>query len=660
MLPIRFINILLLLLLCYPIMAQTNSNLEEWRRSVVVMNLAQINSEKDDYAPAFYRSGIVYPSSRKKNGPIDKVTGDTYHDLYFAPLLSDGVRAKASSFSLILNSPFHEGPVTFDRDYQTIYFSRSSDKQRNKVHVKIYEATKGASEWENVKELPFNNDGFSCMHPTLSPAGDRLFFASDMPGGFGETDIYMVEKINNQWSRPINLGPEVNTKGKEAFPFIHDSGVLFFASTGHPGYGNYDIFMINLADPNEEIINLGSPFNSPNDDFGFILDPMSESGYFTSNRPGGIGGDDIYSFRALNGLKNMSNTFSLRSTVQIINELSNAPVPLADVRIFEKEGNQYSEDIYNYIYVQDMQQPSRKMLQKVLKDEKEIQQIPVRTDRRGELIQNFKSEKEYLILISKSGFTTKEYVYSTKGKIAPERLVIPIEPITCFDLSGMVYSPSQQRIPYAEVRLRNECTGREEALTTNHIGEFVFCLEQGCDFSVKASASGFSPYLSEISTKGIRGTRSMNMEIMLQPQRTNIMNMPIETGSTAILENIYYDLASYDIKPEAAKELDQLFVLMNKYPSIKIELIAHTDSRGDAFSNMELSQKRAQAAQQYLINKGIAHHRIKTYGFGESRIRNHCVDGVNCTEAEHEFNRRTEVKIIEVSPQDKLRIDNNR
>ncbi|NJK84042.1 MAG: hypothetical protein HC912_09780, partial [Saprospiraceae bacterium] len=341
--------------------------------------------------------------------------------------------------------------------------------------------------------------------------------------------------------------------------------------------------MINLADPNEEIINLGRPFNSSEDDFGFILDPVSESGYFSSNRSGGMGGDDMYSFRALNGLKNMSNTFNLRSTIQIINEESDAPIPLADVRIFEKEGDQYSEEIYDYVYVQDAQQPSRKTLQKVLKNEKDIQQIPVRTDRRGELIYNFKSEKEYLILISKSGFTTKEYIYTTKGKIDPERLVIAVSPINCFDLSGIVYSATQQPIPYADVRLLNECTGREEALNTNHIGEFVFCLEPGCLFSVKAIANGFAPYRSEISTKGIRGTRSMNMEIVLQPKKTSVADMPIETGATVILENIYYDLGAHEIKPDAAKELDQLVGLMKKYPSIKIELIAHTDSRGDAF-----------------------------------------------------------------------------
>ncbi len=646
-------------------LAQGNLDLESWRKSVAIMNLAQINSEKDDYAPTFYRDGIVYPSSRRKQGPIDRTTGDTFHDLYFAPIESKGIKAKPSNFSFNINSQWHESASSFEASQRTIYFTRTANRGRQNKgkemwFTRIFEASMGDNDWENIREMSFNNGDFNYMHPSVSPAGDRLFFASDMAGGFGETDIFMVERLkDNTWSRPINLGNSINTSGKEAFPFIHDSGVLFFASTGHPGYGGYDIFMINLADPDERVINLGSPFNSGEDDFSLILDAYGEKGYFTSNRSGGMGKDDIYSFQALNGIKSMTSTFNLRSTIQVMNEQNNAPVPLADIRIFEQLKDGYSEEIYEYKYVADPNNPEHRILQKILKSEENITQPPVRTNRRGEVVQTLRAEKKYLILVSKSGFETQEFVYSTIGKIEAERIEILLHPISCFDLNGTILSSSTNPIPYANIQVTNKCNNKVRQFNSNQVGQFIYCLEEGCDFLVEISKAGFENYQTVVSTKNIRGVRSKTLNVNLEINQSGISNMPIKAGAVAILEDIYYDFGDYEIKSSATKELNELVQLMEEYPSIKIELIAHTDSRGEAFYNMELSQKRAQAAKQYLINRGIQHHRINTFGFGESRIRNHCTDGINCSEEEHQFNRRTEVRIIEVGSGDKLQINGN-
>ncbi|MEL6945292.1 MAG: hypothetical protein AAFO82_21785 [Bacteroidota bacterium] len=262
------ILILLALFVVQLAYTQTEEDLEAWRRNVVIMNLAQINSEKDDYAPAFFDEGIVYPSSRRKNGPIDKATGDTYHDLYYAPLEAKGMSTRPQNFSLNLNSQTHEGPLSFNAKRDKVYFSRSNKLRKSEPlsYMKIYEATMGKVDWENIQPMPFNRGDFTCMHPSISPTSDRLFFASDMPGGFGGMDLYVVEWMGTKWSRPMNLGPKINTAGQEAFPFIHDSGVLFFASDGHPSLGGFDVFLTNLGDPSEEIINLGLPFNSSEDD----------------------------------------------------------------------------------------------------------------------------------------------------------------------------------------------------------------------------------------------------------------------------------------------------------------------------------------------------------------------------------------------------------
>ena len=141
------------------------------------------------------------------------------------------------------------------------------------------------------------------MHPSLNYDGSRLFFTSNMPGGYGKMDIYFVDWDGTKWSDPINLGPEVNTSGNEVFPYIHDNGALFFSSTGLRGLGGLDVYMIDLSGSEwGKVINLGQPFNSKYDDFGLILDKESTRGFFSSNRNGGSGKDDIYAFEAPNGL----------------------------------------------------------------------------------------------------------------------------------------------------------------------------------------------------------------------------------------------------------------------------------------------------------------------------------------------------------------------
>jgi len=629
---------------------QTEEDLEAWRRNVVIMNLAQINSEKDDYAPAFYKEGIVYPSSRRKNGPIDKSTGDTYHDLYYAPLEAKGMMTRPQNFSLNLNSQTHEGPLSFNAKDDRVYFSRSNKvrKHEQTSYMKIYEAEQGKVDWENIQPMPFNRGDFSCMHPSISPTGDRLFFASDMPGGFGGMDLYVVEWLGTKWSRPMNLGPKINTSGQEAFPFIHDSGVLFFASDGHPSLGGFDVFLMNLGDPSEQIINLGLPFNSSEDDTGFILDQNGKNGYFSSNRAGGIGKDDIYSFQALEGIKTMASSFILNSTVEIYNTDNQAGLPLANVRVFEKNGEVLEENIYDHQYVLN-EQTGERYLQKVLKEENQIKKSERLTNRRGEIIHSFKSEQDYLILVTKAGFETVEFEYSTKGKIESERIEIPITPVSCFDLSGKVVTETYQPIPYAEIVVKNLCTGKERTITTNRQGEYIYCLEIGCDFDFGVNKAGFASYETIVSTKGIRGIRSKALDVVLKQEEHSILTTPIRTGTTIVLNNIYYDFNAHSIQAGAAKELEELASVMQRYPSMEIELNAYTDARGEEYYNLELSQKRAQAARKYLTDKGISPSRIKSFGFGEARIRNHCVDGVDCTDEEHAYNRRTEVKVIRIA-----------
>jgi len=205
----------------------------------------------------------------------------------------------------------HEGLVTITNDGQTIYFTRNNvnKKERRRYskegtsNLKIYKASKSDDSWDNIVELPFNNDAYSCGAPALSPDNKTLYFVSDMEGGFGQTDLYKVNiKSDGTYGTPVNLGADINTEGNEKFPFVAKDSTLYFSSDGNLNLGLLDIFESNILKIKENdstqvyIKNLGAPYNSSFDDFCYYIDSETQTGYFSSNREGGKGGDDIYSF----------------------------------------------------------------------------------------------------------------------------------------------------------------------------------------------------------------------------------------------------------------------------------------------------------------------------------------------------------------------------
>lgn len=205
-------------------------------------------------------------------------------------------------FSEKLNSPYHEGIVAFNSDYTEIYVTRNRRNPQttaNQVFPLEIMRSQNANDsaWTALEPLPFNNDNYSVAHPSLTPDENRLFFSSDMPGGFGGKDLYVSEKTDGQWGRAVNLGPAINTEGDELYPF-YENKRLYFASDGQVGLGGLDVFFVNDLSNGDwsEVENPGAPINSTSDDFGIIVIPGGQFGYFTSNRAGGAGGDDIYSF----------------------------------------------------------------------------------------------------------------------------------------------------------------------------------------------------------------------------------------------------------------------------------------------------------------------------------------------------------------------------
>ncbi|PIF30178.1 outer membrane protein OmpA-like peptidoglycan-associated protein [Flavobacterium sp. 9] len=301
-----------------------------------------INTAYSDYGVAIYQDrSIVFASSRiPENGKSDKDgwTLDNYSSLYSAMLSKDGSLGNAQPFASELHTKYHESNPTFSNDGKVVFFTRNSDKAQkvnsmNVVPLKIYKSTFENGKWGNVVELPFNSEDFSCAHPALSADNKILYFTSNMPGGFGNSDIYRVsvDVKTNTYGKPVNLGKNINTQGKEAFPWISADNKLYFASDGHLGLGGLDVFRTTILkdDLNSKVENIGKPINSSFDDFGFLQLDNSDFGFFTSNRDGGKGKDDIYSFTE-------DREFAVEMEYMVVSKETQKAVAHAEITIYDK------------------------------------------------------------------------------------------------------------------------------------------------------------------------------------------------------------------------------------------------------------------------------------------------------------------------------------
>ncbi|RIV47101.1 OmpA family protein [Flagellimonas pelagia] len=490
------------------------------------------NSKYSDFAASYYEKGLIFASDRD-TGNLARYR-HTWNSRDFLDLYK--VNADSVSNNTVVklegdvNTRLHESTSVVTKDGNTMYFTRNNfmDGKKYKdgegiTRLKIYSAEKVNGEWTNITELPFNSDSYSVAHPMLSPDEKRLYFVSDMPGSLGESDIFMTNIIGDGTYGPIvNLGKNINTMARETFPFITSDGVLYFSSDGHLGLGGLDVFATKIAfdDYDQPVVNVGRPINGPSDDFAFIYDTDSKTGYFSSNREGGMGDDDIYEFvenepLVLDCIQDVSGT--------VRDRISNEVLAGATVMVIDEENKEVSSTI---------------------------------TDSDGNYFLQLDCSKGNFVRASRDGYVpAEEYFGRSYGK--PRIIDFYLE--------------------------RDLVTG------------------------------GFGDDLAKL----------------LQ------------------LSTIYFDLNKYNIRPDAEIEIQKVIVAMEKYPSLKIKVNSHTDSRGNDAYNLWLSQKRAESTVNYMISKGISPDRLQGEGFGETRLVNECMNGVRCSEEQHQLNRRSEFIIFE-------------
>jgi outer membrane protein OmpA-like peptidoglycan-associated protein len=595
-----------------------------------------LNTRFPDFSPMYYQNGLVFVSGRKESVGIKRIfsQNDTpFLDIFWAktaektpeenvvsqlgageesegeevPIFKDDAFSPENvvEFSSTINSKYHEGPFTFFKGFKKMIFTRNSSR-KNKDGVqqlKLFMAIKKGGKWGEISELPFNSNEYSCGHPALSPDNRRLYFASDMPGGYGGTDIYVIDYKDGVWSTPINLGKAVNTEGNELFPFVDAVGDMYFASNGHAGLGGLDIFKIpfRMGLPYGEVQNLGSPINSEKDDFGLIADRQGMNGFFSSNRKNGTSDDNIYAFEK--GCK----------TLDILVYDNENQTPIADVELRSAK-----DGVNGVSYV---------------------------TNSEGKVTVCLESGHDFSFKTFKEGYRTGNISYATLSSSFSKRQEIKmlIDPSLRTLITGKVISEvSKDPIAGATVTLTNELDGSDAQVITGLDGFYSFQPIKDGTYSVSAVKEFHAPEtekLGELKKKSGKNTVNQNFGMIAE-------------GDIFGLDNIYFDRDKSVIRADAKKELDQKVIpLLQKYPGLQIELRAHTDSRSSGEYNQLLSEERSLAVARYLVGKGIRPSQLKSSGVGEQELVNDCGDTEDCDEKLHQKNRRTEFKILSVGGQ---------
>jgi len=641
---------------------------DDRRFPVRLENTKALNLPGTDYAPVFYDNGILFVSARGKKAPRSERTGEPYEAHYLSTFdrLGALVGPARFEFNASKKSDFHEGPAAFTRDFKTAFVSRNNNDngvlrggKGGKASMKIYQMEYGFPDWTPPVDLPFNSDDYSCMHPSLSPDEKWLFFASDMPGGEGGFDLYAVEHLGEgSWGEPINLGPSINSEKQELFPFMSFFGSLFFSSNGRSNtMGNMDIYFVN--DPlkrseEKEVVNLGEPFNSPENDFSFITDPDGHSGFFASERKDQTyGKSDIFQFFASSGLGGTGKPEVNRAHISVIDEKTGLPLQGAEIRIFQPTDDGFiagNNDFYEFDYIALPDKPDVFTFQLVRKDAKDMGKPDLFSNAAGAAQTEFTRYRNYLVMVSAKGYTSRDRFLVADSDDELNLNFRMKETPPCLRSGGIVLTTEfNTRIANASVRFEHRTSGMIETARTTRNGEFDICLPRDGEWIAKVEKGGFRSETFRL-TAG-RGAAAYE-EVRLKPLEEGVTiaeAMPLASGlmegSVFILDKIFYEYNKATLNQGAVRHLDNVIEWMKTYPDMEIDLAAHTDVRGDARLNQILTDERAKNVKIFLVVKGIDEGRINAFGKGETQLRNHCNESAECSDEEHQQNNRLEIKI---------------
>ena len=508
-------------------------NLSSKESKFRVKNMARINTPGSEYSP-FYYKGFLYFTSNRHDSKIHQATGTPFTDIY--KVKTKGAIIDEKTIEPLMQSfndyGTHEACFSISPSGKTAIFARgNSGKRKSTKDVNLYISRRVKGVWTSPKLMKCNHPDSWNSTPVFSRNGNTIYFASNRPGGYGGTDLYSATRNSKgQFAKVRNMGPQINTFGNELFPFVSKKNRFFFASDGHPGFGGLDLFEAAGANNTIVVKNMNRPINSPSDDFGLFLYSQGK-GFFCSNRAGGKGDDDIYTFLNTDPDKKTVKYYLKGITYENLDNEHLQVLPDTEVQLLSKIDN------------------------KVLGI--------VKSNKRGHFRFRIYEDEAYTLFSKKESYLTSRSDFDMHGRaLRPEELV------------------------------------KQET------------------------------------------THEFEIDVILNK---------LELNKSIVLKNIYYDFDRWNIRKDAEQELDKLVALLNDNPKIRIELSSHTDSKGEDLYNMDLSQRRAESAVQYIISQGIEMGRLVAKGYGESLpiAENTLSDGSDNPEGRQK-NRRTEFKVIEL------------
>lgn len=647
-----------------------------------------VNTQYGEMLSLVTKDNIVYFSSNRKSGKKNPFSF-LFYNVYMVNVQQNMKNFLGYPMKGKMQSKYYDAPGAFSADGSKFFITRTNLKDgkpsldKNGRERKMIVEVSG-KKWTVTAPVSFNSPDYSCEHPCLSADGKTMYFASDMPGGQGGLDIWMSTWAGDKWTKPENLGSKINTSGDENYPYIHKDGVLFFSSKGHKGLGGYDIFYSKMENPSWSApLNAGFPLNSSMDDFGAVFNTDKPTGFVTSNRSGGKGSYDIY-------------TFERRTPVRGIVVDKFTGEKLADVSLTITDFNNQKTTVKTnasgeFLYFGDMNRDfmlegSRKEYKSIktkfntngisnvgdlnLKVEMERDlavmgivmddasgqplsgvRVKVRANGKEEIVTTGADGKymkplmpntEYSLLITKPGYKPEVIELSnaelTSGK--------PIEKQTRLKAGSYVMiegftinKTTKEKLPNTNIRLVLD-TARTAAsiIQSDENGKFVAYVPLNGNFSLFGTKVGYFTGRVDVSDFNAKYDTTVVSDIELMPFSEN-----------CIVRTIYFDYKKSDLNPISMKEMQGICFFMQENPNVQLEIGAHTDSRGGDAYNNGLSKKRAESAVKQLLKMGCDKKNLTSKGYGERKLVNNCKDNVKCTEEQHSENRRCEIKICKIS-----------
>ena len=593
------------------------------------------NSAGTDFSPYEFNHGIVFVSSRSKKGDV-QAGENSFLNLFHTVEMADGSFTEPKALNESNISAYHEGPVAFYEKGSKMIFTRNAFVKKSKLRdgsVTPLELARSQmtvdSKWSEPVPLVFASSEYSVAHPAINEAGTTLYFSSNMPGTLGQSDLFVAHFRNGAWTKPENLGAAVNTGGQEMFPFVYKDSLLFFASNGHGGEGGLDIFYFGLKDPARTIHRMEAPVNSPADDFGIFVGEGGNSGFFSSNRSGGAGEDDIYYFEEIQPF----------AYVQVFDSLSRGFISAAALTLH------------------DGFRTSRR----------------VNCDLAGKAAFRLSPVLAYNVSIDAPGYERKEIRIepgmSKHDQNAPLRIYL--QPLQS-DRRGIVSAGLQTHnrtalsnvISFTSSPLDVDVSesvgvapddGPTEALDSASLLK-VIVVEIINDLPAILIVKNDSIHVLKNASEGLLESRALNLSVEIPKGakrhvyeeiiRKQISAQGYDIRRFLLIRSFFFDSGKTWVRNDACAQLDKIIEVMSVHRDVNLQMIFHSDSRGTEKFNLDLSKARAEEVSAYLEKGGIKKERIIAKFVGEGQLLNDCGDVADCDELLHQINRTAEFKFI--------------